>query len=401
MKLIERHTIKKSNPLYNDIDRLCFLSKNVFNSTLYIIKQAFINKEPILKYVELDRLWRKGNADYKALPYTQCSQQTMRCVYSLLKSFFGQIKSNKVSHHINLPRYKDSIKGRYVCIFTSQCISVKDGSIRIKINREGNKYLYIKTDKTNIRQVKIYPLSNSYAVDVIYEVADVEKKHDNNRYAAIDLGINNLMTVTSNVAQATIFDGRKLKSINQHYNKRRASLQSKLTGRQRTSARIRRITSRRNNKVKDCLHKMSKSVVDYLISNDISYIIIGKNDKWKDNCNLGHKTNQTFIMLPHSVLIQMIKYKCERAGINVVLVNEAYTSKCSFIDNETVCKHDVYAGKRINRGLFRSKEGHLINADVNGSYNIMRIGLKKLKCNCDALVPADKRFLYNPVRLVV
>ena len=103
MKLVERHTIKKTNHLYNDIDRLCFLSKNVFNSTLYIIKQAFINKEPILKYVELDRLWRKGNADYKALPYTQCSQQTMRCVYSLLKSFFGQIKSNKVSHHINLP----------------------------------------------------------------------------------------------------------------------------------------------------------------------------------------------------------------------------------------------------------------------------------------------------------
>ena len=329
----------------------------------------------------------------------------MRCVYSLLKSFFGQIKSNKVSHHISLPRYKDSIKGRYACIFTSQCISINDERIRIKINREG-KYLYIKTDKTNIRQVKIYPLSNSYAVDVIYEVVDVEKKHDNNRYAAIDLGINNLITVTSNVAQATIFDGRKLKSINQHYNKRRASLQSKLTGRQRTSTRIRRITSRRNNKVKDCLHKMSKSVVDYLISNDISYIIIGKNDKWKDNCNLGHKTNQTFIMLPHSVLIQMIKYKCERVGINVVLVNEAYTSKCSFIDNETVCKHNVYAGKRVHRGLFRSKEGHLINADVNGSYNIMRIRLKKIKCkspkcNCDALVPADKRFLYNPVRLVV
>ena len=97
----------------------------------------------------------------------------------------------------------------------------------------------------------------------------------------------------------------------------------------------------------------------------------------------------------------MIKYKCERAGINVVLVNEAYTSKCSFIDNETVCKHDVYASKRIHRGLFRTKESHVINADVNVSYNIMRIGLKKLKCNCDALVPADKRFLYNPVRLVV
>ena len=384
--------------IYGDIDNLCFLSKNVFNSTLYVIKQAFINKEKIPTYFELDKIWNKGNIDYKAMPYTNCSQQTMRCVYSLLKSFFGQIKSNKISHRIELPRYKDSIKGRYKCIFTSQCFTFKDGVIKIKINRQG-KFLYIKTNKTNIKHVVIYPIANAYAVDVIYKVNDVIKKQNNKRYAAIDLGIDNFVTLTSNIAQATIFDGKKLKSINQFYNKRRSILQSELKGNKRTSVRIRRITTRRNNKVKDYLHKTSKAIVDYLISNDISYIMIGKNDKWKDNCNLGKKTNQNFIMLPHSVLIQMIQYKCSFAGINVIIVNEAYTSKCSFLDNETICRHNVYAGKRIKRGLFRSKDDHLINADVNGSYNIMRIGLNKLKCNCDALKPADKRFLYNPVRI--
>ena len=106
-------------------------------------------------------------------------------------------------------------------------------------------------------------------------------------------------------------------------------------------------------------------------------------------------------MIPHSKLIDMIKYKGKLNGVNVIVINELYTSKCSFLDNEAVCKHDTYCGRRIKRGLFQSKDGHLVNADVNGSYNIMRLGLKKIKCNCDALMPADKRFVYNPVRLKI
>ena len=162
------------------------------------------------------------------------------------------------------------------------------------------------------------------------------------------------------------------------------------------------MTNRRNNKVKDYLHKVSSAIVKYLVSNDITCIIIGKNDKWKDSCNLGKKNNQNFILIPHSRLVQMIEYKCNLEGITVVKVNEAYTSKCSFLDNEQICKHQIYKGNRINRGLFRSSKGILINADINGAYNIMILGLKKLKCNCDAIMPADMRFVYNPakVRLV-
>src|SRR5574344_1648979 len=127
MILTERIKVySKKSDVYSDLDKLCFQSKNIFNSTLYAIKQAFVNKEKIPSYNNLDRLWRNDdNVDYRNLPYSQSSQQTMRCVYALLKGFFSQIKSSKVKHKVKLPRYYDSVNGRYKCIYTSQCIRRK------------------------------------------------------------------------------------------------------------------------------------------------------------------------------------------------------------------------------------------------------------------------------------
>ena len=402
MILTERIKVySKKSDVYSDLDKLCFQSKNIFNSTLYAVKQAFINKEKIPSYNDLDRLWRNdNNIDYRSLPYSQSSQQTIRCVYALLKSFFSQIKSSKVKHKVKLPRYYDSVNGRYKCIYTSQCIRRKGDYSIIKLNKD-KKLLYIDTKGRDICQITILPVANGYAIDVSFRVPDTPLKENNGRYAAGDLGVDNLLTLTSNIAQATIIDGKRIKSINQYYNKKTAYLKSCLCKNRHTSRRIRQITNRRNNKVKDYLHKASNAVIEYCVSNDISYIIIGKNDKWKNECRLGKQVNQNFIMIPHSKLIDMIKYKGKLGGVNVIVINESYTSKCSFLDNEAVCKHDTYCGRRIKRGLFQSKDGHLINADVNGSYNIMRLGLKKIKCNCDALMPADKRFVYNPVRLKI
>ena len=404
MILIERVKVySKKSELYTDLDMLCFQSKNVFNSALYVIKQAFLKKEKIPSYNDLDKLWRQtNNIDYRSLPYNQCSQQTMRCCYSLLKGFFSQIKSNKVNHKVNLPHYYDSAKGRYKCIYTSQCFKQEGEHVRLKLNKEG-KYLYIRVGNGCVQQVTILPVANGYAIDVAFKVNDVQLKENNERYAGGDLGVNNLLTLTSNIAQSTVIDGKRIKSINHHYNKKIAYLKSCLKKNKYTSRRIKQITNKRNNKVKDYMHKASNIVVKYCVSNDISYIIIGKNDKWKNECNLGKQVNQNFIMIPHSKLVNMIKYKCRLAGVNAIIVNEAYTSKCSFLDNETICKHDTYHGCRVKRGLFQSGNGKLINADVNGSYNIMRLGLEKIKCNCDALslMPADKRFVYNPVRLKI
>jgi IS605 OrfB family transposase len=195
----------------------------------------------------------------------------------------------------------------------------------------------------------------------------------NHRIASIDIGLNNLATLTSNGAFAPlILNGKPLKSINQFYNKKKAKLQAALKKEQKTSRRIQALTHKRNNKVKDYLHQSSRYVMNQLVSNQISVLVIGKNDQWKQEIALGSRTNQNFVQIPHATFIDQLKYKAQLVGIRVVLQEESYTSKCSFLDGESIQKHAEYQGKRIKRGLFRSKNGTVLNADVNGSANILK-----------------------------
>ena len=151
------------------------------------------------------------------------------------------------------------------------------------------------------------------------------------------------------------------------------------------------------------MHKVSKKIVEYMEANSLNTLFVGKNVGWKDSINLGRINNQNFVSIPYNMLVQMLEYKCKLAGINFVIVNEAYTSKCSFLDREKISKHDSYAGRRIKRGLFISSSGIIINADVNGSLNIMRLGLEKQNVKLDVveeiLRPENKRFVFNPVRI--
>ncbi|RCJ15180.1 hypothetical protein A6S26_07545 [Nostoc sp. ATCC 43529] len=167
-------------------------------------------------------------------------------------------------------------------------------------------------------------------------------------------------------------NGKPLKNINAYYNKKKAFFQSRLQGQQTTSTRIQRLTHKRNCKIIDYLHQASRIIVDYLAANPIGTLVIGKNDLWKQSINLGDKTNQNFVCIPHARFIEMLTYKCQLVGIDIIITSENYTSKCSFIDLEPIEKHTVYLGKRVKRGLFRAKNGFLINADCNASGNIIR-----------------------------
>ena len=149
------------------------------------------------------------------------------------------------------------------------------------------------------------------------------------------------------------------------------------------------------------MHKISYSIVEYMKTNNLNTLFVGKNNGWKDSINMGKINNQNFVSVPYNMLIQMLDYKCKLAGINMIIVNEAYTSKCSFIDNEKICKHEIYKGKRINRGMFKTANGLYINADINGSFNIMRLGIEKCNCDVHNIAPTDMRFVYNPIRIKI
>lgn len=394
IQLTEQITISNKNSNYAALDWLCFLSKNLYNAALYQIRQSYIKDKKYLNYNALNKLFHDNKcSDYFALPYIQSAQQVLIHVDKVFKSYFNSLKSEKnKGKRIKLPYYKDSNNGRYIFTYTNQCAKIKDGILKLKTN---NGFAYIKTKIQDFQLVRLVPKGNHIVIEIVYN-KEYTLKGDNKRYASIDLGINNLCALTSNVVQSILYNGRPLKSINQFYNKKKAALQSKLNDKH-TSKRISRLTYKRNKKVKDYLHKTSKSIITYLVSNSLNTLFVGKNAGWKDNVNLGKKNNQNFVSIPYNMLIQMLEYKGKLSGINVVTINEAYTSKCSFLDNEKICKHDTYVGKRTNRGLFISKSGIKINADINGSYNIMCLGLNKTNVKPDVIRPRNKRFVLNPI----
>jgi putative transposase len=210
-------------------------------------------------------------------------------------------------------------------------------------------------------------------MEVVYE-KDVEPAAvDPNLVAGIDVGLNNLAAITSNKPgfAPVLVNGRPAKYINQGYNKRRAQLQAKL-GQPGRTKRMERLTTKRTRQINHYLHTHSRRIIDVLVAEGIGTLVIGKNDGWKQEISIGKRNNQNFVQVPHARFIQMLTYKAELVGIQVILTNESHTSKCSFLDDEPICHHEQYAGKRIKRGLFRAASGQLINADVNGAYNILR-----------------------------
>ena len=401
IQLTQQIIVSNKSSKFAPLDELCFLSKNLYNVALYHIRHYYKETGKYLSYNKLAKtLSDSNNLDYRAMPYAQSAQQVLRQVDNQYKAFYAAIKSKKMQgKKVRLPKYKDNENGRNVFIYTNQGAKVSNGVIYLKTKRG---ILSFKTVSDSIQQVRLVPKANHIVVEIIYN-KECEAKQDNNRYASIDLGLDNLCTLTSNTAQSIIVDGKRLKSVNHHYNKTKAKLQSKLKQGKYSSKRISRLTLRRNRKIKDFMHKVSRKIVGYMEANSLNTLFVGKNVGWKDSINLGRTNNQNFVSIPYNMLISMLEYKCKIAGINVVIVNEAYTSKCSFLDREKICKHDTYKGKRIKRGLFISSSCILINADINGSLNIMRLGLKKQSVTLDVveeiLRPENKRFMLNPVRI--
>lgn len=369
MYLVEKHIINKNHSFYNECDDLCFKSKNIYNQGLYNVRQHYFITKSYLNYNSNYHL-TKTQECYNYLP-SKVFCQTLRLLDNNFKSFFSLLKNPSVKNRI--PKYLDKEKGRYTTIYPKQTLSLRDFKKTGKIHLSKTN-IYINTNITDFNSldmVRIIPRTNHYVIEVVYDVPE-KTQVVSDIVSSIDLGLNNLATVTfNNGDNPLIVNGRPIKSINQFYNKKKSHYQSKLKNRY-ISKRINKLTHKRNNKVNDYLHKSSHMLVNHLVSKNVSTLVIGKNTSMKQDINIGKKNNQNFTQLPIFKFTNILKYKCELHGIKVIFNEESYTSKCSFFDNEEIKKHENYLGKRIKRGLFKTSTGKLINADVNGSYNIMK-----------------------------
>ncbi|NET40737.1 transposase [Okeania sp. SIO2B3] len=383
MKLVERHIIQTNHRFYDEIDRLCLLSKNLYNYANYLVRQSFIFENNCRHYYDLQKTL-STQSDYQAMP-AKVSQQILMILDRNWKSFLAAnevYKQNpsKFNARPRLPRYKNKITGRNIVVYTTQAISNRQ--LKQGIINPSKTGIYLKTlvPTSQIKQVRLVPRINHYVIEVIYEKCEKQYELEKNRCASIDIGLNNLATLTFNQAgiKPLLINGRPLKSINQYYNKVKSCLQSQLQENS-SSKRLKKLCNKREFKINDYLHKASRLIIDTLINQKIGRLIIGHNEEWKQKINLGKRNNQNFVSVPYNKLIEMLSYKAKMVGIDVIITEESYTSASSFIDNDLIPvykegekNHVTFSGKRIKRGLYRTASKRLINADVNGSLNIMK-----------------------------
>lgn len=393
MRLVDRHIIKDNR--FKDI---CLKSGLLYNYVLYLVRQGIFNKEYLKEYDLSTKLGRENQFDFRQLP-ASVSQQVVGQVFKSvnswikLKSDFDRNPDKYNNHRPHLPKYKKGKKQNMVVFTTFSCRVKDDGYIHFVKN-------VIEPIKTNVKkdelkQVRIVPQATCYVVEVIYERKEIDLNLDKDNFLSIDLGLNNLCSCISNVGiKPFIINGKVIKSLNRWYNKKKARLMS-YVGDNGTSRRIRRISLYRNCWIDDKMHKISKYIVNFCVSNNIGRIIIGLNKEWKQEINIGRRNNQHFVSIPHSKLIDKIMYKAKLLGIEVVTHEESYTSKIDHLAFEEMKYQDNYLGKRKRRGLFQSSIGKLINADINGAIGIAR---KVVGDSCINTI-VSSGFAFNPIRL--
>lgn len=370
----EQHNIKYGTDFYKFVDEMCFKSKNLYNYANYIIRQEFINNGNWIKYNQLFQLVKESEP-YKDIG-NNTGQGTLRILDKNWKAFFKAIKDwkknpSKYLGRPKIPKYKDK-DGRFLLSLDSNKVKLKDGYVYFAWKPFKPYNNMFKTNaQERILQCRFIPRCGKYVMEIVYEIEVPDISETSDRVAAIDIGVDNFITMVNNIGENPIaVKGGVIKSINQFYNKQKANIQSelkKVNGKD-WSKKLQKLTDKRYEMIKYQMHCISKYVVDWCVLYGIDTLIVGHNDEWKQK----KQGMQNFTYIPYELFIQMLAYKCENNGIRFIENEEAYTSGTSFLDNEDPVKENYNKERRVHRGLFIADCGKKINADVNGSYQILK-----------------------------
>lgn len=393
----------------------CHISKNIYNEANYEARQEYAKYDHYMGYNDLEYLVKKKYPNYKLLPAATAQQIIRKLDKNGWWNFLERIKDyyihpGKYLGKPGLPGYSKK-NGEFILVFTGKVkgdkkkkkrqVSIKNGYLDFpkKINKKPSRLKElngkIKTrldDETDLNEIRVIPNfrggdnRTGYTIEIVYTIEEHVLDLNKENVIGLDFGVRNIVAIANNIGEKpVVIKGGVLKSINQFYNKMRAEIQSiyskqpimcllknKKVIYRKTGRAIQILTWNRNKKIKDAMHKYSKWVIGYCIYHNIGTIVIGYNPDWKQEINLGKRNNQNFAYIPFDKLVKMIQYKADEIGISVIMQEESHTSKCSFLDGESIEHHDSYMGKRTSRGLFRSSNGTIVNADVQGAYNTIK-----------------------------
>ena len=419
VKRVVKFNIKKNHVDYNYIKQQLIESKEIYNYANYIIRQIFFKKSKnhqfsldfvdeypelkdlFTKYIEEDKqfttLFCKIIRKFAKLKEFSINSKIIQSIIRRLNSdwnsywaLFNLVKNNQYDKPINIPKYK---KKYNLVEYTNQVLSKKKlklGFIGTTKMKQGIK-ISNSHKELHCKCFRIFHKNNNFVCELIYEKEINDQIMSTDKAASIDMGLENLFTVAFNYNKKGIsFKGTKLKSINQYFNKETSKLKSLLPKNEYCSKRINHLFYKREEQLRNIIGYYSNRLMELLVKEGISTLVIGHNKNWKDKINIGKVNNQNFVSIPFSKIIDIIKYKAEDFGIKCIEQEESYTSKASFLDNDNIPtfnegenKKYTFSGKRITRNLYKTKNNQIIDADLNGALNIMK------KANIEMLTSLD------------
>ena len=401
---------------YSILRETCQYSNNLYNVALYNIRQYYFQDKKFLKYEENYHVC-KENENYGLLQ-AGVSQQTLKVADRSFKSFFNLIKKAKSGEYrfkdIKMPRYREK-GGMFNLILSTNAINIKNGFLTVPMSRKfsklhGGRQVKIpfpeRLENKTIKEVRICPIYHGRYFKIQYCYLQEEEPQDVSvdNVLAIDIGLENLAACVTNTGTAFIMDGRKLKSINQYWNKQKAYYQGIADKqRQKKTHRLNALAGKRNNRTQDYIRKVARYIINYCIEHHIGTVVCGYNGDFKRSMNLGKITNQQFTQISFGSLRETLEGLCGRYGMRYIGQEESYTSKASCLDLDDIPVYNpgqpytgAFSGKRVHRGLYQFADGRIANADVNGAANILR----KSKQNFD-FEELCKGLLGSPLRIRV
>lgn len=352
---------------------MCFRAKNLYNEANYVIRQEFINNGNYIGYYDMNKEF-KTHENYK-LTFSQPANCVLRLLDKNWKSYFRASKDWKEhpEKYLGMPRLPNYLPkdGRFPWMIpNNQCLYDYDkGTVYIR-NRMVNDYEWKCRCLGRLIQIRFIPHNGYISMEIVYEIEVENKDIESNRIVSIDIGVDNLVTMSNNIGEKPlIVNGKIIKSINQNYNRQKAKIQSELMkcNGQSWSKKLDLLTFRRYQRIKNYMHNTSALIIKWCVEHNIDTLVVGKNDTWKQQ----KKGMQNFTFIPYEMLLKQFEYKCKDISIKYIETNESYTSGTSYLDGETPTKENYNKDRRIQRGLFQAKD-MLINADVNGSLQIMK-----------------------------
>jgi IS605 OrfB family transposase len=410
--LLHDFQIDNKSSLFDLLTFICSEANKLSNCVIYYARQLWFKSWKKIGKFDLEE-YLKDNPHFPVL-FSQAAQQTLRTVYESFKSYYELLFLFNTGELDFRPKPPNYLKkgGLAVITYPAQKLQLVDGKIRIPLGNTINRWFGLKAfqidmptnlDFKQLKEIRIVPRNRCFYVEFVYPAAKQVISLDKTHALGLDPGVSNWLTCVSTRGESFIVDGKKLKSLNQWYNKQIASLKTGLP-QGFWSNKLAAITEKRNRQMRDAINKTARLIVDYCLTNNLGTVGFGWNKENKKKINIGKQNNQNFVLIPTARLKNRIKQLCDEYGIEFVETEESYTSKSSFLDNDILPTYGeksneedyTFVGKRVFRGLFRTAQKFFVNADCNGAANILRKVAATLGLNLEGV---SRGALTTPLRV--